>query len=165
MDGSTVLELGCGTGAVGLYAAALGASRVVLTDGGPAALLSLARANAANPSNQELWSGVQVARGGGDGSAAAADDESASAVMSRTAATIEVSAHSWGEPAASLGEGFDWVLGSDVTYSAGAQLPLCAASRLSSGCIREAAASFLPMSVACPRCPGMMRAARRRMRN
>ena len=50
-----------------------------------------------------FWS-REVARGGGDGSAAAADDESASAVMSRTAATIEVSAHSWGEPAASLGE-------------------------------------------------------------
>ena len=30
-----MLELGSGTGAVGLYAAALGASRVVLTDGGP----------------------------------------------------------------------------------------------------------------------------------
>ena len=34
-----------GTGAVGLYAAALGASRVVLTDGGPPALLELLAAN------------------------------------------------------------------------------------------------------------------------
>ena len=32
MRGATVLEIGCGTGAVGLFAAALGASRVVLTD-------------------------------------------------------------------------------------------------------------------------------------
>ena len=43
--GDTVLELGSGTGAVGLYAAALGASRVVLTDGGPPALLELLAAN------------------------------------------------------------------------------------------------------------------------
>ena len=33
VEGSRVLELGCGTGAVGLYAAGLGASRVLLTDG------------------------------------------------------------------------------------------------------------------------------------
>ena len=43
--GDAVLELGSGTGAVGLYAAALGASRVVLTDGGPPALLELLAAN------------------------------------------------------------------------------------------------------------------------
>ena len=33
VEGASVLELGSGTGACGLYAAALGASRVVLTDG------------------------------------------------------------------------------------------------------------------------------------
>ena len=33
VKGASVLELGSGTGACGLYAAALGASRVVLTDG------------------------------------------------------------------------------------------------------------------------------------
>ena len=49
------MELGCGTGAVGLYAAALGASRVALTDGGPPALLQLARANA--DANAQLYDG------------------------------------------------------------------------------------------------------------
>jgi len=47
LRGASVLELGAGTGACGIYAAALGASRVVLTDGGPAALLDLARSNIA----------------------------------------------------------------------------------------------------------------------
>ena len=105
---SSVLELGCGTGAVGLYAAALGARRVVMTDGGPPAVLELARANEA--ANRQMW---------------------------RAAQQVEVRPLAWGEaPAATEGEGeggsdvlggaYDWVLGSDVTYSQGAHAPLCA---------------------------------------
>ena len=47
LDGASVLELGSGTGAVGLAAAAMGAARVVLTDGGSESLLKLAKDNAA----------------------------------------------------------------------------------------------------------------------
>ena len=105
---SAVLELGCGTGAVGLYAAGLGARRVVMTDGGPPAVLELARANEA--ANRQMWRAQQL---------------------------VEVRPLAWGEaPAATeeggggggdvLGEAYDWVLGSDVTYSPGAHAPLCA---------------------------------------
>ena len=45
VHGRRVLELGCGTGACGLYAAALGASHVLLTDGGSAALHELCERN------------------------------------------------------------------------------------------------------------------------
>ena len=102
LQGTAVLELGCGTGAVGLYAAALGASKVTLTDGGPAALLSLARANAADPGNVELWSGREGA----------------------TSADVSVEAFSWGSPTGPLGR-FDWILAADVTYSTSAHAALC----------------------------------------
>lgn len=97
--GRSVLELGCGTGAVGLYSAALGAQRVTLTDGGSAKLLALAAANAR--ANSALWSG--------------------------TGTEVGVLPHAWGEPAGDQPAlcGHDWILASDVTYSARAHGALC----------------------------------------
>ena len=95
--GDAVLELGSGTGAVGLYAAALGASRVVLTDGGPPALLELLAANVV--ANQPLLP---------------------------DAVQLEVAQLSWGADAACLPAGpFTWVCGSDTTYDEEAHGPLC----------------------------------------
>ena len=83
-----MLELGSGTGAVGLYAAALGASRVVLTDGGPPALLELLAANV--DANRPLLP---------------------------EAACLEVAQLQWGTDADRLPAGpFAWVCGSDTTY-------------------------------------------------
>ena len=83
-----MLELGSGTGAVGLYAAALGASRVVLTDGGPPALLELLAANV--DANRPLLP---------------------------EAACLEVAQLQWGADADRLPAGpFAWVCGSDTTY-------------------------------------------------
>ena len=99
IHGRSVLELGCGTGAVGLYAAAIGARRVVLSDGGSSALLQLAAAN--TRANCALW-----------------DDDGTQVTVIR---------HRWGEPAASGPEmrGHNLVLGSDVTYAVEALAPLC----------------------------------------
>ena len=52
LQNAKVLELGCGTGAAGLYAAAVGASQVTLTDINPA-VLRLAEANV--ELNRKLW--------------------------------------------------------------------------------------------------------------
>lgn len=58
LRGSSILELGCGTGAGGLYAASLGATRVVLTDGGTSELLALVQANVNQ--NRELYTETSV---------------------------------------------------------------------------------------------------------
>ena len=97
--GRSVCELGCGTGAVGLYAAALGADRIVLTDGGSEALLALATSNAGV--NTPLWA-----------------DHGTNILVER---------HEWGTSLAddALFTGHDWILASDVTYATHAHEALC----------------------------------------
>lgn len=93
LRGSRVLELGSGTGAVGLFAAGMGANRVVLTDRDE--LLPLLVTN--------------VGRNGG--------------ALGRSAQGVEVAALDWrsggadlNASLAALGGPFDVVLGSDLTY-------------------------------------------------
>jgi predicted nicotinamide N-methyase len=115
---STVLELGCGTGAVGIYAAALGASRVTLTDGGPPAVLALAQSNVDANQRAGLWSDrtrVEVLRLEWGPSASSALESDGETVDDGAAARSR----------------FDWILGSDVTYSMGAHTPLCQTIRAS----------------------------------
>lgn len=93
----SVLELGSGTGACGLYAAALGASHVLLTDDGERpSLLELARSNARF--NASLYACCEV----------------------------HVSALSWGSTATALhGEHYDLIIGSDLTHLAKETELLC----------------------------------------
>jgi SAM-dependent methyltransferase len=86
--GTRVLELGAGTGACGLYAAALGARHVVLTDGGPPGVRELMLRNIAL--NNDLVSG----------------------------STVTVERLVWGDGEPPLAGEFDWVFGSDLTYHA-----------------------------------------------
>lgn len=58
IHGTSVLELGSGTGVCGIYAASLGAARVLLTDGGSSLLNELIEANLA--ANHCLYAGAQV---------------------------------------------------------------------------------------------------------
>jgi len=101
LRGQNVLELGCGTGAVGIFAAGLGAKRVMLTDGGSPVLLELAATNV--HANRGLWEA--------------------------NGAEVRVAAHSWGEDADEDDDaltGFQWIIGSDVTYAVHAHHALCA---------------------------------------
>jgi predicted nicotinamide N-methyase len=101
--GSHVLELGCGSGAVDIYAAALGASRVVLTDGGAPDLLSLAAHNV--ETNSHLW----------------AERGSEVCVQRLRWGEVRDVQPAWTVPPGSRG----WILGSDVTYARAAHRDLC----------------------------------------
>ena len=93
--GARVIDLGCGTGAVGLYCAALGASCVAVTDASER-LLTLTEHN---------WRRNM-------------------AVGATRHASVEPCRLRWGidEPPAGA---FDWVLGSDVIYDPAGHEPLC----------------------------------------
>lgn len=95
--GATVLELGAGTGAVGIYCAALGARRVVLTDGDPSTL-ALAADNARRNRSVGLAS----------------------------AAAVELLPLRWGCRAdVAAVPPCDLILGSDVIYEASCHADLC----------------------------------------
>jgi len=87
IQGSYVLELGAGTGACGLFAGALGAGRVTLTDGGGEEILTLLRHNAATNTH-----------------------------LLREAAEVGEMCFGDRRAAASLGAGVSWVLAADVLY-------------------------------------------------
>ena len=106
LRGARVVELGSGTGAVGLACAALGAEEVVLTDGGSKSLLRLAETNAARASR-------------------AYTRESSSAA----APAVRVCGYKWGTAplprALEARAPFDLIVGSDCTYSVGGHGALC----------------------------------------
>ena len=101
LEGKSIFELGCGTGAVGLFAAALGAADVTLTDGGGAGVLDVARQNM--ESNRALTTNTQ---------------------------RIRVLEHRWGESlSALLPRRLDLVLASDCTYARRTHAALCTSVR------------------------------------
>jgi predicted nicotinamide N-methyase len=100
LAGKSVYELGSGTGAVGLYAAALGAADVTLTDGGGQGVLSVAKENLER--NRALIA---------------------------SAARVHVLEHRWGEGLEKIPPRADLVLACDCTYSRGAHRALCKSIR------------------------------------
>ena len=97
IQGSSVLELGTGTGACGLYAAGLGASSVLLTDGGPPAMKELVCGN------------IERNR------------------LEIATCAVQFEQLSWGDTSHQLdGSRYDWVLASDVTYAHDAHEALAA---------------------------------------
>ena len=99
--GASVLELGAGTGASGLYAACAGASRVALTDGGPPPVIDLLRRNV--DKHAHLFT---------KGTRATAAHYRFGE-MPLPSAPAESDAAGTG----SSGGGFDVIIGSDITYS------------------------------------------------
>ena len=97
LQGKSVLELGAGAGAVGIFAAALGASRVLLTDGGEGET-ALATLNARRHSY--LYRGATV-------------DAHKYLWGESVAGLMAGDKH------------FDFVLGADITYSLPLLPPLC----------------------------------------
>ena len=92
----TVVELGCGTGAVGIFASALGATSVTMTDGGDERLLQLARKNV-----------------------------EANAAVLQSLEAVQVVHYEWGTAVSSLMAQADLVVASDVTYARSEHDKLC----------------------------------------
>lgn len=99
--GKSIFELGCGTGVVGLFAAALGAAEVTLTDGGGRGVLDVAKQNLER--NRALLTNAE---------------------------RVRVLEYNWGSRLETEQlQRLDLVLASDCTYVRSAHLPLCESIR------------------------------------
>ena len=103
ISGKRILDLGCGTGAVGMFAAALGAKKVTLSDC-QEGVLRLAETNRDANFARGLWSDAE---------------------------RVDVRHLAWGVDCSESGlelshERYDLLLGSGVTYSVELHAPLCA---------------------------------------
>lgn len=100
--GARVVELGSGTGVVGIACAALGAGQVVLTDGGSKSLLKLAEENAARNVRAKT--------------------------IDPDTTTMRVCGYKWGSrlpEKLTTNAPFDLIIGSDCTYAVGGHGGLC----------------------------------------
>ena len=118
LRGTSVLELGSGTGACGIYAAALGAARVTLTDKeSPFILMELLISNAAR--NRQLLGEaiveVQPLKWG---------EESDGQQGMRVVARLHPAFGQVNRQHPVL-DHYDWVIASDVTYDDDGHAPLC----------------------------------------